>query len=46
LAISAEISVPYWPAPNFGSWSSPSLAFGKSFSIDQLKSFFESWPQA
>ncbi len=42
----AEISAPYWPAPNFGICDVVILASGRITLIAALKSAHESWPHA
>ena len=45
-AISAEISEPYWPAPNFGICDVAISTPGFIALIVASKSFQESWPYA
>ena len=44
--ISAEISAPYWPAPNLGICEVPICTSGFMVLMVFSKSFQESWPQA
>ena len=44
--ISAEISAPYWPAPNLGICEVVTLTLGFQHFIAASKSVQESWPQA